>query len=718
MMKQPNSNNIFERTFSTKKAEEKRMSRYQQLMLIGVLFGVLLYPFLIAGILPLAVVFSIDKKDKQDHVYDFDYESFLQRRSSLFLLSALLLTILNLFLFVSVIPRGYLSCYLLFPLNLLHTTLRFGFSTICALIIGGLGTGSWLIYYASFVEKRKVISKEERQQEILNSKEYQARLKNKYEESQKYTKEYQQEYGLAIVIKDVALRNKRLEELSKVLLLGTDEYGLSYVMTFKELNQHAILPATTGSGKTTLIQVLIEHAAKFSMPVILIDGKGALDTLEAVREIAESYDRPFRAFVDHGDMRYNPVKNGNDVAVRDKLIALAETESVYYSTAAKSLLMVTIQLIDEFKKTHPIERSLPFIQEYFLPRNVLKLFADRVLEKNPKLFEMEVEVKDEKKTKEKTEKNNEENHNEFDLMMEEQEDSLEVEVVTLNPDTLRLLDFYYLIKQNMNYMSEKEQDIFNRLFVRYEHKKDPFYLYVTSENLQNNINMLLDSELGELFQTMGATDELDIKEVVNQNEILYISLDGLLYSEYISVLAQMIVGDINFFCSEVYKKAKEQQEIKDVLVIFDEPSSYLNDDFISLVNKGRGAGIHAIFSPQTMADVDRINIHLKNQLVGNVNTFFIGKTNAPNEIEFWGNVMGTYNDIDVTDVVTQEAGFSDASKLSWEGDKGTKRQVDRFKINPNRIRDLRQGEFVVYRTALNVREIPRVVYIRKPKVKE
>ncbi|EMF0231540.1 type VI secretion protein, partial [Enterococcus hirae] len=95
MMKQPNSNNIFERTLSTKKVEEKKMSRYQQLMLIGVLFGVLLYPFLIAGIVPLAVVFSIDKKDKQDHVYDFDYESFLQRRSSLFLLSALLLTILN-----------------------------------------------------------------------------------------------------------------------------------------------------------------------------------------------------------------------------------------------------------------------------------------------------------------------------------------------------------------------------------------------------------------------------------------------------------------------------------------------------------------------------------------------------------------------------------------------------------------------------------------------
>lgn len=724
MMKQPNrqSNSIFERVLSTKKIEEKRVSRYKQLMSMMALFGVLLYPFLLVGVIPLAIVFSIDKKDKQEHVYDFDYESFLKRRSSLFLLAALLLTVLNLFLFVSVIPKAYLSCYLLFPLNLLHTKLRFGLSTLCALVIGGLGAGSWLIYYASFVEKRKIIPKEERQQEILNSKEYKERLENKFEESQKYTKEYQQKYDLAIVIKDVALRNKRLEELYRILLLGTDEYGLPYIMEFKELNQHAILPATTGSGKTTLIQLFIEHAAKFSIPVILIDGKGAFDTLKAVREIAEAYDRPFRAFVDQGDMRYNPVKNGNDIAVRDKLVGLAETESVYYSTAAKSLLMVTVQLLDEFAEPGKIERNLPSIQKYFQPRNVLKLFADRVLKKNPKLFEVEVEIKNEKKakkkTKEKQEEINEENQNEFDLLMQDQNHTVAVQTITVNPDSLLLEDFYYLLKDNMYYMSDKERVIFKRLFVRYEHKKNPFYLYATSENLQNNINMLLDSELGDLFQTTGAKNELDIKKVVDGNELLYISLDGLLYSEYISILAQMIVQDINFFCSEVYKKAKDPQDIKDILVIFDEPSSYLNDNFISLVNKGRGAGIHAILSPQTMADIDRIDISLKNQLVGNVNTFFIGKTNAPTEIEFWGKVMGTYSDIDVTDVVTQEAGFSDASKLSWEGDKGTKRQVERFKINLNRIRGLRQGEFVVYRTALNVREIPRVVYIRKPKIKE
>lgn len=155
------------------------------------------------------------------------------------------------------------------------------------------------------------------------------------------------------------------------------------------------------------------------------------------------------------------------------------------------------------------------------------------------------------------------------------------------------------------------------------------------------------------------------KEVVEQRmKDLEFALDGTDYKIYRSVADQLTLFNQCLIGSNRTFRSYDQivttglvadlgfdlkKEIGNVLVIFDEPSSYLNDDFISLVNKGRGAGIHAIFSPQTMADVDRINIHLKNQLVGNVNTFFIGKTNAPNEIEFWGNVMGTYNDIDVTD---------------------------------------------------------------------
>lgn len=62
-------------------------------------------------------------------------------------------------------------------------------------------------------------------------------------------------------------------------------------------------------------------------------------------------------------------------------------------------------------------------------------------------------------------------------------------------------------------------------------------------------------------------------------------------------------------------------------MIFDEPASYLNETFIDMVNKGRGAGVYGIFTPQTMADIAKLGDKLMEQLVGNVNTLFIGKTN-------------------------------------------------------------------------------------------
>lgn len=87
----------------------------------------------------------------------------------------------------------------------------------------------------------------------------------------------------------------------------------------------------------------------------------------------------------------------------------------------------------------------------------------------------------------------------------------ETETIVLNPETLDLDSYYLLLKRNLRYLpTDKEtgenikQKLFERLFIRYEHKDSPFYLYATSEALQTNINMLLDSELGKLFDTKNA----------------------------------------------------------------------------------------------------------------------------------------------------------------------------------------------------------------------
>lgn len=691
-------------------------SRYKQLLTLAIMIGVFLYPFFFVGVIPLLIARYIDKKDRTAHVQDLEYQSFLKRSNGLFMGLSFLFLLINISLFILVIPRGYFSCYLLFPLNWFTNALTFSWQTILALVVGGLGMGFIQIAYAGFLEKRKVVSKEAEQQKVLNSKAYKKRKEEKFNESQKYSEDYFKEYTLVTQMTDLALKNERLEALAKILLLGTDEYGFAYLFDFDELNQHALIPATTGSGKTTLIQVLIEHAAKFNIPVILIDGKGAKDTYNNMEKIANKYGRHVHSFTDTADMRYNPIKKGNDISIRDKLASLAETESVYYSMASKALLQVTVQLLDEFEGEHGIERSLPFMQTYLLPRNVLDLFSDRLLKKVPNLFEFEVEI-DRAPKKEKTTKKQEETSSDEaikDLGKRRKDDTInakkQTKTITLDRKTIALEDYYWLLKKHIDDFSEMEKKLFTRLFVRYEHKDSPFYLYATSEALQTNINMLLDSDLGRLFDTKGEEEKLDVRKMMDNHELTYVSLNGLIYSEFITMLAQFLIGDINYYLSELYA----DDESNKFLAIFDEPASYLNHHFIDMVNKGRGAGLYAIFSPQTMADIDALGEKLKERLVGNVNTFFVGKTNEKDEVSYWAETFGTYSDIDVTEMTEQEAGYSDAGKTDWTGGRGTKRNVDRFKFNPNRIRDLRKGEFVIYRTAKDFHEAPRVVYIRKP----
>lgn len=742
-------NNFFNGLFQPKKQKGTNLppqrTRYQQLLVGFCFVGVMLYPFSFAGVIPLLVVQLIDKKDQAAHVYDRNYESFLKRGSSLFLVVSFGLSIVNLCCFIFWIPRGYFSAYLFFPLNLLETSLTFNWQTVIALVLGGGGMGSIFLAFSAFIAKRKVLSKEEEQKHILASKAYKERRKDKFNESQRFTEEYEQDYEQAIKEADVV----RYEALKQQFLLGTSEYGLPCILNFKEFNQHAIVAGTTGSGKTTFLQLLIQHAAKFDIPLILIDGKGAQDTYEAMKKVAGKYNRRVKKFTDEGDMRYNPVANGNAISVRDKLVTLAETESVFYSGAAKSLLQATVQLLDAFKGTSinkrdkngrevekKIERSLPFIQHYLLPRNVLDLFADAILPNNPKLFEIEVEKKIERTKKKSAQRGTEmfdhsgvqtENEKQEEAKKSQLKDSKfrnifqqgdtqpEAETIVLDRETLDLDSYYLILKKSLKYLSPNaktgenvQRNLFEQLFVRYEHKQSPFYLYATSEALQNNINMLLDSELGQLFDTSEHQNILSFQQIVRQKDIVYVSLNGLIYKEYIRTLAQMLVGDINYYLSEMYQMNHQ----KELIVLFDEPSSYLNETFIDLVNKGRGAGMHAIFSPQTMADIAKLGDKLQEQLVGNVNTLIIGKTNEPGEAEYWSNMIGTYEDIELTTMTEQEEGYSDVGKIDWAGQRGTKRNVNKFKISPDRIKELRKGEFIVHRTATDEDIPPQMVYVR------
>lgn len=264
-----------------------------------------------------------------------------------------------------------------------------------------------------------------------------------------------------------------------------------------------------------------------------------------------------------------------------------------------------------------------------------------------------------------------------------------------------------VLRRKLYLLDPKKKKLFDQIFTRHEAKSSPFYLYETAEAVQTQFQLLIDSEIGYLFDTTKNLEELDLMELSANGEIAYISLNGLIYSKFIKTLAHFIISDINYLFFERYMISNDFPFFS----IFDEPSSYLSADFIDTVNKTRGAGNHAIFSPQTLADIETIDKVLLKQLIGNVNTFVIGKLNEKDEIDYLAKLFGTYDDIEVTNMLEQ--GYADAGKMDWVGGRGTGREIDPFHVNPNTIRGLRKGEFIVYRTAAEVRTPIRKVYFRK-----
>lgn len=708
--------NLYNGLFSNKKSQKssndkEKTSRYNIISIAVSMSFVVLYPFAVFGIIPVLVCIYLDKRQRLENVHDINYKSFLQRRNSLFILLSGVLMLVNILFCIYLIPRGYLSAYLLFPLNMIQHALVFSWQTAVALLLGGSGMASIMLAIYSFVEGRKVVSKKAQITKVKESKAYKKRLKNKFEESQTYVEEYEEAYTLAKSEGNIT----KLEELEQSILLGTDEYGKPNFITLKELNQHALLPATTGGGKTVVLQIIVEHCIKFNIPCLVIDGKGAKDTRLAISDIAKKYNAKVKEFTDTGDISYNPLKYGNSVEIRDKLVSLAETESIFYSGANKQLLMGTTQLLEAFN----IDRTLESMSNYFSPRNVLLLFIDELLKIYPDLLVFEVEKDKKNKTKKSTDKASElvekaevqdSVSNKYD-QIEEEFVALEVtETVTLNPQTMKLEDMYWIISNKKKSLKENSLTLFDQLFARYEHKDNPFYLYATAESLQTNFYMLLDSELSHLFDTKTNKNELDLMEATQKNEIIYVSLDGLIYKEYIHTLAQFMISDINHLASERY----EITEDFPFFVLFDEPSAYLSDKFIDTVNKTRGAGVHALFAPQTLADIEAIDPILLKQLIGNTNTYIVGQTNEQTEIDYWSKLFGSYDDIEITSVTQQEIGFSDVNKTDWTGEKGTKRDVENFIVHPNNIKELRTGEFYILRKGNNTHEPIRKVYMRKP----
>ncbi|MBM7554422.1 TraM recognition domain-containing protein [Thalassobacillus pellis] len=556
-------------------------------------------------------------------------------------------------------PMRYFAFYTVLPISLNGLDAVFGnvppwsAYALGMYVSGGIGVAFVWGKLTDYVRSKRVLSFEEKREQEKQSKRYAAVHARRFRLNAK------------------AQARWREAASPDPLLLGITEAGKPYAMDFSEINQHMFVPATTGGGKTVLLLSYIEYALRHDYPFIYIDGKGSAESMNDVQTLCTRYGKKLRVFSDQGTVTYNPLKYGNATVIKDKLEQLIATESKYYSELSLSLVQAIIQFIDDYG----FSRDLWTFATYLDPAAIKK-----VLNQDTIVVEREAQPETSPEA-------------EFGSFLDPAPVAASKETRTKQKRTVR---------------SERAEKHYERFFRRYAQEEDgELYLFANASSVRTQIYLLLDSELGELFRE--AEEDVDLIRVSEEKQALFVSFDGLIYDTFIQVIARFLILDINYLVSY-----RNRNQLKDapLLAIYDEFSVYANDKIVDTVNKSRSGGFHCIIATQTLADLEKVSPVLAKQIIGNTNTYAIGQTNHPEEVEAWANLFGTYKDQDLT--VKTEAQPGRLQRVDLKAPEGTSRPVHKFKVPPDDIRALRTGQFVFLRKAATSAPEPAVVYVRHP----
>jgi energy-coupling factor transporter ATP-binding protein EcfA2 len=124
-----------------------------------------------------------------------------------------------------------------------------------------------------------------------------------------------------------------------------------YYMTQAERCMHTVIVGSTGSGKTTVLKSMLQNDAEQKNPALIIDPKGNSRTVQEMIDLLVDHGRnpeDFRLFSiinPKNSLRYNPLRNGTAIQIKDRLMGSLEWSEPYYKNQANQFLGNFIELL-------------------------------------------------------------------------------------------------------------------------------------------------------------------------------------------------------------------------------------------------------------------------------------------------------------------------------------------------------------------------------------
>jgi conjugal transfer pilus assembly protein TraD len=361
----------------------------------------------------------------------------------------------------------------------------------------------------------------------------------------------------------------------------------------KHSEGHTLIVGTTGSGKTRMFDHLISQAVLRGEACIIIDPKGDKELRDNARRACEAMGQPQRFVSFHpafpeDSVRIDPLRNYTRITeVASRIAALIQSEAgadPFVSFSWQALNNIAQGLVMAYQR--PTLRNLRRFLEggaAGLVIQALSAYCDQHVER-----------------------------------WEEQARPYldKLKVASLENKAKALVRYYYDMVQPDHSSSELEG-----LLSMFKHDATHFSKMVAS--LLPVMNMLTSGELGDLLSPdpEDPNDEREITDsskIIKMKQVAYIGLDSLTDSMVGSAIGSILLSDLTAVAGARYNYGVENEQVN---IFVDEAAEVINDPFIQLLNKGRGAKLRLFVATQTFADFSaRMGSEDKAlQVLGNIN---------------------------------------------------------------------------------------------------
>jgi conjugal transfer pilus assembly protein TraD len=203
--------------------------------------------------------------------------------------------------------------------------------------------------------------------------------------------------------------------------------------------------------------------------------------------------------------------------------------------------------------------------------------------------------------------------------------------------------------------------------------------------LGTRLAIVSESHVGQFLCDRGE-QTIDLRRAMAGDEVVVFSLNSSTYGRLSAQIGTLVVQDLVAAAGDRLTNPVAGQ----AMIGIDEFSALDSDNVVSLLARGREAGVPVLVATQEFADLDRAGRGVRDQVSGVTAVKIAHRQDVPSSARMIAEMVGTER---VWEQSYQTGGHPLLGR--YDTGRGTRRPVERFIIDPNQIKALPTGHAVV-----------------------